>query len=85
MILEVVKYGHPVLRQKGARVESLTAQIQRLISDMFDTMQEARGVGLAAQQVGHALQMTVIDVRGITGTVTLHICTPVSTSQTCPV
>ena len=66
MILEVVKYGHPVLRQKGARVESLTAQIQRLISDMFDTMQEARGVGLAAQQVGHALQMTVIDVRGVT-------------------
>jgi len=32
---------------------------------MFDTMYDARGVGLAAQQVGHALQLTVIDVRGI--------------------
>ena len=63
MILEILKYGHPVLRKKGARVEKVTPEIKRLIADMFETMAERHGVGLAAQQVGHALQLTVIDVR----------------------
>jgi peptide deformylase len=63
MVLKVVKYGHPVLRQKGARIESLTPAITKLIGDMFETMRENHGVGLAAQQVGHALQLTVLDVR----------------------
>jgi len=63
--LEIRKYGDPVLRQKGARIEKVTPEIKKLIADMFDTMYEAHGVGLAAQQVGHALQLTVIDVRGI--------------------
>ncbi|HEX4645464.1 MAG TPA: peptide deformylase [Verrucomicrobiae bacterium] len=66
MILNVVKYGHPALRKKGERVESITPAIKALIADMFDTMREARGVGLAAQQVGKALQLTVIDVRAAT-------------------
>jgi peptide deformylase len=66
MKLPVVKYGHPVLRQKGARIEKITPQIEQLINDMFDTMYEAKGVGLAAQQVGKALQLTVIDVREAT-------------------
>jgi peptide deformylase len=66
MILEVVKYGHPVLRQKGARVETIDAEIKQLIADMLETMQAAKGVGLAAQQVGRALQLTVVDVRGAT-------------------
>lgn len=66
MILPVVKYGHPALRQKGARIESIDAGINRLIDDMFETMYAARGVGLAAQQIGQALQLTVIDVTGIT-------------------
>ena len=66
MILEVVKYGHPALRQKGARIESITPEIRRLIADMFETMRERHGVGLAAQQVGRALQLTVIDVRDVT-------------------
>jgi peptide deformylase len=63
MKLPVVKYGHPVLRQKGARIEKITPEIEQLIADMFDTMYDAQGVGLAAQQVGKALQLTVIDVR----------------------
>jgi peptide deformylase len=63
--LKIRNYGDPVLRQKGARVEKFTAEIEKLIADMFDTMYEARGVGLAAQQVGQALQLTVIDVRDI--------------------
>jgi len=66
MILEIVKYGHPVLRQKGARIDKITPEIKRLIADMFETMSERHGIGLAAQQVGQALQLTVIDVRDVT-------------------
>jgi peptide deformylase len=66
MILEVVKYGHPALRQKGARVEKVDADVKRLIGDMLETMYAAKGVGLAAQQVGEAKQITVIDVRPAT-------------------
>ena len=64
MILPVVRYGHPALRQKGARIESITLTIKQLIADMFETMYANKGVGLAAQQVGQALQLTVLDVRG---------------------
>jgi peptide deformylase len=66
MILEIVKYGHPVLRQKGARVEKIDGNIQQFITDMLETMHAAKGVGLAAQQVGRAVQLTVLDVRGVT-------------------
>jgi peptide deformylase len=66
MILEVTKYGNPVLRQKGAAIGRVTPEIKKLISDMFETMRANHGVGLAAQQVGHALQLTVIDVREAT-------------------
>lgn len=66
MNLPVVKYGHPVLRQKGVRIESITPAIRRLIDDMLETMYATRGIGLAAQQVGQALQLTVIDVRSVT-------------------
>jgi len=66
MILEVTKYGNPVLRQKGARIETITPEIKHLIADMFETMYASKGIGLAAQQVGQALQLTVLDVRGVT-------------------
>jgi len=66
MVLEIVKYGHPVLRKKGERIESITPEIKQLIADMFETMNENHGVGLAAQQIGVAKQLTVIDVREIT-------------------
>lgn len=65
MILPIVKFGHPVLRQKGAYIESITPEISRLIADMFETMYDAAGVGLAAQQIGQALRLTVLDVRGM--------------------
>jgi peptide deformylase len=64
--LEIVKYGHPVLRQKGARVERVTPEIQALAADMLETMRVNKGVGLAAQQIGQALQLTVVDLRGVT-------------------
>ncbi len=66
MVLRVVKYGTPVLRQKGARVEHVTPEIRQLIADMLETMHVNKGIGLAAQQVGLALQLTVVDVRGVT-------------------
>ena len=66
MILPIVKYGNPVLRQKGAKIDSLTPEIKKLIADMFETMEERHGVGLAAQQVGHAIQLTVMDMRAVT-------------------
>jgi len=65
VILDIVKYGHPVLRQKGARIESITPEIKKLAADMLETMHANKGVGLAAQQVGQALQLTVIDVREV--------------------
>jgi len=66
MTLEIVKYGSPILRQKGVRIEKVTSEIKDLAAQMLETMSKGRGVGLAAQQVGHALQMAVIDVTGIT-------------------
>lgn len=65
MVLPVIKYGHPTLRKKGTRIETITSEIKKLITDMFETMKAAHGVGLAAQQVGHALQLTVLDVREV--------------------
>jgi peptide deformylase len=66
MVLPVVKYGTPVLRHKGARIDTVTPSHKKLIADMLDTMYCYKGIGLAAQQVGLALQLTVIDVRGAT-------------------
>ena len=65
MVLPVVRYGDPVLRKKGAKIESITPEIQQLVADMFETMKHAHGIGLAAQQVGRALQLTTIDLRGV--------------------
>jgi peptide deformylase len=63
VILEVIQYGHPVLREKGKRIERVTPELRQLAADMLETMYAENGVGLAAQQVGQALQLTVIDVR----------------------
>ena len=63
MIRKVVQYGHPVLRQKGSRVEAITPGIRMLVEDLLETMDAAKGIGLAAQQIGQALQVTVVDVR----------------------
>ena len=62
MILEIVKYGDPVLRQKGKAVGEITEEIRRLSEEMIETMRAANGVGLAAQQVGVAMQLTVLEV-----------------------
>ena len=65
MILEIVQYGNPVLREKGREVKEVDEKVKKLAADMLDTMRSANGVGLAAQQVGVPVQMTVIDVADI--------------------
>src|SRR3954469_10231700 len=65
MILDIVKFGDPVLRAKGAPVGEVTDEIRTLATNMLETMRAAHGVGLAAQQIGKPLQITVIDVAGI--------------------
>lgn len=62
MVRKIVIYGHPVLRRKGVRIEAVTPEIRALAADMVETMYAADGVGLAAQQVGEALQIAVVDV-----------------------
>ncbi len=65
MVLPLTYYGNPVLRQKGDRVETVTPELEALIDHMFETMAEHRGIGLAAQQIGRTIQLTVIDIRAV--------------------
>jgi len=62
MLLPIVEYGHPALRSKGRRIARIDARIHKLAGDMIDTMNDAGGVGLAAQQVGLPIEMCVVDV-----------------------
>ncbi|CAN5645286.1 peptide deformylase [soil metagenome] len=65
MRLPIVKYGDPVLRAKGKRITQVDEHIRELASNMLETMHDANGVGLAAQQVGEALQLTVLDISAV--------------------
>jgi peptide deformylase len=62
MLLPIVQYGDPVLRQQCRRVAEVDAAIHELAQNMIETMVDANGVGLAAPQVGIDLQLAVIDV-----------------------
>jgi len=62
MIRDIVIYGDPVLRAKGKSVEKFNNELRALAADMLETMYEANGIGLAAQQIGEAIQLTVIDI-----------------------
>ncbi|HEY4658924.1 MAG TPA: peptide deformylase [Gemmatimonadaceae bacterium] len=63
-LLPIRVLGDPVLRQETAPVETITPEVERLIDEMFETMHAARGVGLAAPQVGRTERLTVVDVHG---------------------
>jgi peptide deformylase len=62
MILQILEYGDPILRAKGKPIENIDDRIRELAANMIETMHAANGVGLAAQQIGEALQLTVLDV-----------------------
>ena len=64
MVREIVLYGDPVLREKCRPVTEITPEILALADDMIETMEAAEGVGLAAPQIGEAVQLAVIDVTG---------------------
>lgn len=61
MILDIVKYGDPVLTQRAAEVTEFDASLRKLVDDMFETMYGAPGVGLAAPQVGVLKRLFVMD------------------------
>ena len=61
MILEIRKYGDPVLTSGTETITSFDADLRRLVDDMFETMYAAPGVGLAAPQVGVAKRLFVMD------------------------
>jgi peptide deformylase len=65
MILPILQYGDPVLRAKGNRIETIDDRVRELAANMIETMHTAHGVGLAAQQIGEALQLTVLDISAV--------------------
>jgi peptide deformylase len=65
MILSILQYGDPILRAKGKQIEKIDDHIRELAASMIETMHAANGIGLAAQQVGEALQLTVLDISQI--------------------
>jgi peptide deformylase len=65
MPLPIVHYDDPILRKKGEKVKKFDAALAELSAGMVETMHAAGGIGLAAQQVGRALQLCVVDLRGV--------------------
>jgi peptide deformylase len=61
MVLPIVAYGDPVLRKVGVDVTKDYAGLEKLIDDMYETMEKSKGVGLAAPQIGKAIRLFVID------------------------
>ncbi|HOW26374.1 MAG TPA: peptide deformylase [Bacteroidales bacterium] len=61
MMLPIVAYGHPTLRQKAADIDPTYPGLDELIESMFITMRESNGVGLAAPQINRSLRLFVID------------------------
>lgn len=66
-ILPIYTFDHPILRKKLKPVAEINDEVVRLALDMFTTMKNAEGIGLAANQVGQDFAMTVIDISGVDG------------------
>lgn len=61
MNLPIVAYGNRILKQKCSKVKENTSEIQKLANDMWETMENANGCGLASPQIGESLQLFIID------------------------
>lgn len=61
--VQICTYPDPILKQKAEPIEKVDLEICRLIDDMAETMYEAPGIGLAANQVGKALRLLVVDLQ----------------------
>lgn len=66
MVLPIIAYGDPVLRKVGAEITKDYPGLENLIADMFDTMHNALGVGLAAPQVGKAIRLFIVETKPFT-------------------
>jgi peptide deformylase len=64
MLRDVLKYPHPLLKEKAEPVSGVTPELRRLAADMLETMYANEGIGLAAPQVGELRRLVVIDVSG---------------------
>lgn len=65
-VLPIVTYNDPVLREPAKPINSNSDRLQKLIDDMFETMYNSSGVGLAAPQIGESLQLFVMDADAVT-------------------
>jgi peptide deformylase len=63
MPLPIVHFNSPILRKKGTRVSVFDEALREFAAEMIATMHRAGGIGLAAQQVGRAIQLCVVDLR----------------------
>ena len=61
MIRTILHYPDPRLREKGVHIDAVTDEVKQLVDDMAETMYAAPGVGLAATQIGEAVQIFVVD------------------------
>ncbi len=64
MVREIVRYGSRILRRKAKPVSEVDADLRGLIRDLFDSLAEAEGVGLAAPQIGVSRRVIVLDISG---------------------
>ena len=61
MILPIIAYGDPVLKKEAEEIEDSYEGLKKLISNMFETMYNAKGVGLAAPQIGLSIRLFIVD------------------------
>ena len=61
MILPIVAYGDPILKKEAVEIDQDYPELNKLIEDMFETMYEASGVGLAAPQINRSIRLFVVD------------------------
>ena len=61
MILPIYAYGQPVLKKEGVEIDADYPELNKLIDNMYETMYNANGVGLAAQQIGLNIKLFIID------------------------
>ncbi|MCA9262923.1 MAG: peptide deformylase [Planctomycetales bacterium] len=65
--MKIVKYPHPTLRHKSKPVQRVDAELKRIVAEMFELMYEARGIGLAANQVDLPLRLFIVNTAGEPG------------------
>ncbi|NBU47063.1 MAG: peptide deformylase [Flavobacteriales bacterium] len=61
MILPIVAYGDPVLKMEAEEIDESYPELKELIANMFETMYQAKGVGLAAPQIGKSIRLFIVD------------------------